>query len=1214
MLTQREKIGGLFLMNICSLFFFWTGSVSGQSSHPLPDLQFYQLNTAHGLSDNYIYDMTIDKNGFLWVGTGEGLNQFNGKSVIKYFHQQYPQLKDDYVKEITCDRKNRIWVLTAYGDVTLIDEKRKFHRIGIYHENKFVPTRWILQTDSQDVILFSKINHYVLNPETDVMLADSLTLSDFHTLEISNSDSLYARGFSQVFKYDGDRYMFVTNKKTFTVNYKNLNLESVFECSNSTFLTKWNEHELLVYNKDEQQLKALDLTTYKYSFPFATLTDQKGNPITDEITVAKKVSENQYVFTSRGNGIYIYDQSSGILTNQRHNAADPTTLVNDYPNTITSDSTGWVFIGARPNGASYFNTKAVIGQQLIFQDKKGNNYDGLITHINTLDNDTYYIGTIDYLLEWKRSTNATTFLEYHDDKKETDEVNITAFDHLQNLWVATRNSGIFVTGKDRKILHHFEERPLPDPSPLNSSISFLTEGPDKMMWISSRNGICKINIDNYSIDYFDDIPLSTIRKISCNHIYFSDDDNLWLCTNGRGLLHYTFSTGNITEYNINSGLLSNNVICANHDRYNNLYVGTGRGLNILLTNGKSKIYTPKNGLLNNRVEALLLDKENRMWLGNDVALACFNIADTSMKVFDERYGLSIQGFRTNAYHQNSDDELIWGTERGLQYFYPDALYDQKINLKTTIQRVETRDLITDLTRSEELFLSPGDNYITFYFSSIDYSTHLRTFYQYKLENMDEDWIPVVDQNAVRYSSLKPGNYIFKVRASNDKKIWVSAENEVEIHLASQFWNRWWFSFLSFGIVIFLIYKLVSSLNKKQKIRTEELETEAVINYFASRINRHQSTDELLWDVVKNCISKLQFEDCVIYLVDQDRNVLVQKAAYGPKSGTDFTIHQPMEIPVGQGIVGNVVIHGEAELINDTSKDPRYIVDDQQRHSELAVPITMEGKVIGVIDSENSKRNFFSQRHLSILSTIAVLCVNQIQRNEAEQEKQKAKMEVIQNKQKATESRLQSLRLQMNPHFLFNALNSIQQMILANEEMVATKYLSRFSKLLRSILIHSDKETISLKEELDILKLYVELESVRFKEAFTYVIDCDEEIDTDEVKIPTLLIQPFVENAIWHGLMHKEGMRNLKISFTDEGEYVQCIIEDNGIGRQKAGELKITSGQDKKHTSKGIEVSLERLKAIQKQGGMSGSMQIVDLKDKDGRGIGTRVEINLPIQN
>jgi LytS/YehU family sensor histidine kinase len=290
------------------------------------------------------------------------------------------------------------------------------------------------------------------------------------------------------------------------------------------------------------------------------------------------------------------------------------------------------------------------------------------------------------------------------------------------------------------------------------------------------------------------------------------------------------------------------------------------------------------------------------------------------------------------------------------------------------------------------------------------------------------------------------------------------------------------------------------------------------------------------------------------------------------------------------------------------------VDDERRYSEITVPLIIDEKVIGVIDSEHSQKNFFTQKHLSLLTAIALLTTNQIQRILAEDEKQKARIEILQNKQKATESRLQSLRLQMNPHFLFNALNSIQQMILANEEMVATKYLSRFSKLLRSILIHSDKESISLREELDMLNLYVELESVRFKEAFTYAIDCDDQIDVDEVKIPTLLIQPFVENAIWHGLMHKEGVRNLTITFTDMDEYVLCVIEDNGIGRKASRAMKITSGQDKKHTSKGIEVSLERLNALHKNGHGETSLEIIDMTDPQGLALGTRVEIKLPIQN
>ena len=180
-------------------------------------------------------------------------------------------------------------------------------------------------------------------------------------------------------------------------------------------------------------------------------------------------------------------------------------------------------------------------------------------------------------------------------------------------------------------------------------------------------------------------------------------------------------------------------------------------------------------------------------------------------------------------------------------------------------------------------------------------------------------------------------------------------------------------------------------------------------------------------------------------------------------------------------------------------------------------------------------------------------------------------------------------------------------------MVATRYLSRFSKLLRAILVHSDKETITLKEELEILNLYVELESIRFKGTFQYKITCDESIDTDEVKVPTLLIQPFVENAIWHGLMHKEGDRELLISFTEKEEWLYCVVEDNGVGRHKAKEIKGISPNGSTHQSKGIAVSTERLKAMKNKTGSEGSIGFTDLEDAAGNAAGTRVAINFPIQ-
>jgi putative methionine-R-sulfoxide reductase with GAF domain/anti-sigma regulatory factor (Ser/Thr protein kinase) len=980
----------------------------------------------------------------------------------------------------------------------------------------------------------------------------------------------------------------------------------------------WDEDEVLMYDRKNLILESLNLTTKVRTKQLQDVKDQFGRPINAYIYETYWIHPNQLLITTQYDGLYFYDKAHHTLTNRRHDPADPTTVVNNVPMYATQDSTGWVFISATPNGVSYFNQHAVIGQQLVFQDGKGKTYDGFISHMTTLDNDTYYISASQYLIEWKRSTNQCHFMEFPLDERLTqyrkDQVVYAEFDQFKHLWVGTISSGIYVLDSGLKPIHHFPLEKGSSGSPLAGGVTNFHLGPDGWMWVTTGRGLVKIDPHSFRTAFFDQTKLAPVAKDYCRRIEFFDSRYAWICTLNNGVWQYDMKTDSVIVHNRSSGLSSNEVLCVNQDKNGNLYFGTTSGLTIQYTNGQYRYINETNGLLNKRVEALLLDKSNRMWMGNDVGIACFNIADSSVQVFDERYGLSIQGFRTNAYHQNSDDELLWGTERGLQYFYPDDMMRQKIGLRSTINKVESKDLNTYLTRSDTFRLSPGNNFVTFHFATIDYSKHLHTFYQYQLTGIDPEWINIADQNIARYNSLRPGTYTFQVRASNDRKLWVDAENEITLVLDAFFWEKSWFRWLLAFSATGLVLYILSQINKRQKKRTEALETESVINYFASQINVHKNMDDMLWDVAKKCISRLNLEECVIYRLDAEKNVLHQKAAYGPKTSIDQTILQPIDIPVGQGITGSVALTKKPEVVNNTEKDARYIVDDERRYSEMAVPIIVNGEVFGVIDSEHSQRNFFTPKHLSLMTTISILTANQIQRILAEEEKQKAEIEVLQNKQKATESRLQSLRLQMNPHFLFNALNSIQQMILANEEMVATRYLSRFSKLLRSILIHSDKEMISLKEELDILKLYVELESVRFKDAFSYDIICDMDIDSDEIKIPTLLIQPFVENAIWHGLMHKEGQRNLRIEFIEHDDVIQCIVEDNGIGRQKAKEMKISTGQDKKHTSKGIEVSLERLKAMQKNGGPPGTMMIHDLVDEHGHPRGTRIEINLPIQN
>ncbi|HXB06289.1 MAG TPA: histidine kinase [Puia sp.] len=215
-------------------------------------------------------------------------------------------------------------------------------------------------------------------------------------------------------------------------------------------------------------------------------------------------------------------------------------------------------------------------------------------------------------------------------------------------------------------------------------------------------------------------------------------------------------------------------------------------------------------------------------------------------------------------------------------------------------------------------------------------------------------------------------------------------------------------------------------------------------------------------------------------------------------------------------------------------------------------------------------------------------------------------------QRAKELEVQALRSQMNPHFIFNCLNAINRFILGHETEAASDYLTKFSRLMRMIMNHSRHSYITLAEEIETLQLYLEMERLRFKDAFDYRLDVEEDLDTEDLRIPPLLIQPFVENAVWHGLMHKEERGSLLIRIRADGDILTCVVRDNGVGRKRAGMLKSKSAE--KHKSMGLQITAERMALLTGPGESQPFFQIEDLYDETGAPIGTQVTLNIRINH
>lgn len=202
--------------------------------------------------------------------------------------------------------------------------------------------------------------------------------------------------------------------------------------------------------------------------------------------------------------------------------------------------------------------------------------------------------------------------------------------------------------------------------------------------------------------------------------------------------------------------------------------------------------------------------------------------------------------------------------------------------------------------------------------------------------------------------------------------------------------------------------------------------------------------------------------------------------------------------------------------------------------------------------------------------------------------------------KVSDTELKALRSQMNPHFIFNSLNSIGDYILKNDTQSASDYLSKFAKLMRLTLENSEKKEILLSDDISLLRTYMDIERKRFNNKFEYTIDVATELDAENILVPPMILQPFIENSIIHGLSQKDNLGLVKISFKSENNMLICSVDDNGIGRKNA-----TSSENK--TSMGMAITKSRIEIINKLKNTNGTVEIIDKTE------GTRIDVSLPMQ-
>lgn len=1155
-------------------------------------LNFDHINYKNGLINNAVKTIYQDKKGILYFGTNNGISIYYGNGF----------------KNIdTCNGK----------------------KIGAVNQ--------ITGTDNGDIFIVTATIPflYKLSGQT-LQQHPSKAPSYIYHLQHENKTDFLVGADDGLYRFNGNDYKRIDVKIPDSTKY----ISKIISCTDSLWLIGRLGSTMELVNKFSLQSVA--------SYPKFTVQqlfkDEAGNiwiatkDIGVKILTAAAIKEKQFRFTDAPQSLAFLNQSevSDITGDKAGNIYIATVgkgLVKYMPN-------GTAQLIETKNGLSSSNVKTAM------VDREGNLWVGTNLGVDKLSKN---------MLE--------TFTE-----NEGILSNI-CFDAVWaggNALLTATKEGISVINGDTKSIRNYPF------SPAGELYYFKTFSFGNRFFALNRTGIIELNtafgqsIVKQRIEFAERV--NTLAADKFGHIFAGGQKHIWLLQNNRPVIiseevkdirtMMADNENNLWVGTYDDGIIGFRIISSNgatelkkifqfktsyyrdHSRVlqpgsdNTMWYGTRfSGLYHLKFLPESGIATLKHldaqtGISSDFVQSVREIETGKILIGTADGLDYINLNNGQYAIsaaVNKKFNFSS---KINQVINTGGGQLWLATDDGVMTFPAWQLLQQtstSLFPVITSVRINNRAMPTDSVQELEY----TQNAVTIRFAAPSFINENLIRYSYQLAgSADTSWSEPSATGSVTFSELPPGKYVFRVKAID---INGNASGEIASYsftILKPFYKQYWFILLILALAFGLLYafikwrvknvkEIAAARQKAQELKAQQLqiqlEDEQVMKYFSSRLIQKNSPDDILWDVAKNVISKLGFEDCVIYLLDEERNVLVQKAAWGPKTTDENKILNPLEIPLGKGIVGNVALNGKPEIISDTTTDSRYLVDDEVRQSEIAVPLFAGEKIIGVIDSEHSKKRFYTQRHLQILTTIATLCGHKLQLAWVEEARRNNAMQSLINERKAAEARLESMRLQMNPHFLFNALNSIQQMILSGDEKAATMYLSKFSRLLRTVLTQSSREKVTLREEVETLKLYVELESLRFKNEFEYAFKIDEWLDMDEIKIPTLLIQPFVENAIWHGLLNKKGMRMLKISFEEDvSENLVCVVEDNGVGRQATAKKEETDGLLQfEHTGKGIHTAKERLAAYNHGKTNNNMLQIIDLLNEDKKPAGTRIIITLP---
>jgi ligand-binding sensor domain-containing protein/signal transduction histidine kinase len=959
---------------------FLLGSLPGQAQAQSETIRFDTLSVENGLSQGTVRAILQDSRGFLWLGTDDGLNKYDGYTFTLYKHDAGNQdsIADNMITALYEDRAGDLWIGTGNGLDRMDREAETFehfqHDPGRFRSLQGTVVSaimedqqgslWIGTTEGGLNMLNREDASFTsyLHTKTD---PDSLASDDVRALLADPDGGLWigtSRGLDY-FEPQSGKFRHYRGETADEAPLNNNRILSLFRDRAGNLWVGTEESGLYRINPSSRS------STHFQNRP--------DNPYSLSSNFIRAIYEDQSgrLWIGGRDGLNLYRSEGDYFNRYQHDPNDSFSLSNDYILSIYVDRSGVLWVGTYGGGLNKYvqNNERFT----LYQHRSGvptSLSNDIIYAIHEDREGIVWVGTMEGGLN-RLDKEALTFSAFQNepdnpDSLSSNDVRAILEDRLGVLWVGTNGGGLNRFDRDTNTFSHFWHNTGDTSSLSDDRVMSLYEDRRGNLWVGTRaGGLDLMDRETGHFTHFIPIPDNSgggfVRAITEDHA-----GNLWVGTNG-GIAVMDPNTRRFYQTFQNDprnpqSLSDNRVLSIQETQDNGVWVGTLLGgLNRFDPNTRTfQHYTQKDGLPGDTVFGILVDRSGYLWLSTNRGLSRFDPRTEAFRNYDRRDGLQSYEFNAGAYFQNSRGRMYFGGIQGFNAFDPTQVKDNPLPPQVVITAFKKFNQIEakDITGNEKFTLPYQGNFISFEFAALDFSAPEKNQYAYKLEGFDKDWVYAGARRYASYTNLRGGKYVFQVIGSNQDGVWNEKGASVEITVVPPFWESGWFitsAVLIAAGLIFGIYRLrvmqiqstTRNLEEQVLERTQEIERRREVaeglRETLTILNSNRSLKESLDAIILQIVRLMDARVVIIFRFEEDDYPTVVATNLHPNfdQSREQTL-PPMPDWLVQPLLKGLIF-SQPDLVVQRQSDPDLAGSFFGHYSALlAAPLFVSDKVDG----------------------------------------------------------------------------------------------------------------------------------------------------------------------------------------------------------------------------------------------------------------------------